>query len=71
MAHTQLVKHVGVVHRDVADDDIGLQDQREHVGADVAGIHHLRRGATCEAAALQRGGDQSPLHELEVDGLAG
>ena len=70
MADAELVEHVGVVHRDVADDEVGLEDQREHVGADVAGVFHLGRGAAGQAAARQRRVDQVGVHAVEVNGSA-
>src|SRR5208283_2221794 len=60
----------GVVHRDVADDEICLKDQLEHVGADVAGVFHLSGGAAGQAAARQRRIDQARVHAVEIDGSA-
>ena len=67
VADAQLVEHVGVVQRDVADHQVGLDDQREHVLADVAGVDDLAGGAAVEAVGGQRRREQFVVDALEVD----
>ncbi|MBM3524698.1 MAG: hypothetical protein FJX57_17265 [Alphaproteobacteria bacterium] len=53
--------------RDVADDDVGLEDQREHVIVNAAGLVDLRRGAALEIAASKRRLDQLTVDRLEIE----
>jgi hypothetical protein len=55
------------VHGDVGDDEVGRQQPREHVGADVAGRRDLRRLAPGDAEPLQRRVDQLAGDPVEVD----
>ena len=44
MPDAKLVKDIGIVHGNVADDEIGLEDECKHILADVAGLDDLARG---------------------------
>jgi hypothetical protein len=70
VTYAELVENVGVVHRDVADHEVGLGDQREHVGTDIAGVDQFARRAASQAAPLERRPDQLGMDLLEVDVLA-
>ena len=52
----ELVEHVGVVDRDVGDDEVGAHQEAEHVLADVALLHDLRRRGACDADAASSAG---------------
>lgn len=67
MTYAELVEHGGVVNRDIADHHISLDDEAEHVGADLACIHDFPGGGAFQPALLQCGVDQTLLHLLEVD----
>ena len=67
MADAELVEDVGVVDRHVADDKVRLEDQAEHVLADVARLDDLAGRAAAEACGLQRGLDEGFADLLEVD----
>src|SRR5262249_8358987 len=71
MPDPQLVEDVGVMDRDVANDEIGLEDQAEHVLANVAGINDLAGRAAAEAGRFDGPGDQLAMNTFEVDLSAG
>jgi hypothetical protein len=70
MTDSELVEDVGVVDRDVAHDEIGLEDQAEHVLVNAAGVDDLAGGSSAEASLLDGRPDQVAMNALEVDLLA-
>src|SRR5262249_16268473 len=71
MPDPELVKDIGVMDRDVAHDQIGLENQAEHVLANVAGVNDLAGSATPEASRFDRRADQLAMDALEVNVFAG
>ncbi|MCY1374843.1 hypothetical protein D9M69_622100 [compost metagenome] len=67
MARPQLVEHVGVVYRDVADDHVRLQDELEHVLVNGSRIHHSDRRTANQFALLQGWRDQRCVDLVEVN----
>jgi hypothetical protein len=54
MPDPQLVEDIGVMDRDVAHDEIGLEDQAEHVLANVAGVNDLAAAPLTKFSARLR-----------------
>ena len=56
----ELIKDVGVVDRDVAQDEIGLDDQAEHVFANVTGVYDLSGSSPAEFLPPREPGQSAP-----------
>jgi hypothetical protein len=67
VTNAELVEDVGVVDRDVTDDDVGLEDQLKHVVADVARVDNLPRRSARNVVGLQSGPYQLFVDPVEVD----
>jgi len=66
MADADLVEHVGVVDRDVTDDDVGFEEEGEHDFTDVTGLDDLTGGAAVRIVGFQRRLDQLAIYTVEV-----
>ena len=71
VADAELVKDVGVMNGHIADDDVGFDDEGEHVGADIAGLDNLACRAAAKAHGLQGRLDETSADALEINLAAG
>src|ERR1700730_1373359 len=69
MADPQLIEDVGVVNREIGDDEICGQQALEHVDPDVALLQDLDGVAAGHPERVQRRIDQFVDHTIEVDAL--
>jgi hypothetical protein len=66
VADAEFVEDVGVVDREVGDDEVGGEEQLEHIHADVALPENLPGRPPRDAEFLQRRADQLRLDGVEV-----
>jgi hypothetical protein len=62
----ELVEDVGVVDRDVGDDEVGDEEEVEHVRPDRAGARDVSRRPAGDAEPAERRGDEIALDGVEV-----
>src|SRR5580693_4989211 len=67
MTNPQFVEHIGVVDRDVGDDNIRHQELLKHVGPDVPSLEEWHGRAALNVARRKGWHDQVLLYILEVD----
>src|SRR6187455_1085599 len=67
----KLIENVGVVYGDIADHQIGLDNEGEHVLADIARVDDLAGCSSAEPGVLERGSNQALVDLLEVNRSAG
>ncbi len=71
MPDAELIENISVVDGNVADHQIGLDNEREHVFADIAGVDDLTSCSPAEPGVLERRGDQLRVDLLEVNRSTG
>src|SRR5262249_20447108 len=67
VSDAELVEDVGVVNRDVRDQEISREESLKQVYADVSLPQHVHRGAPGDAQAVEGRIDQQPFDLVEVD----
>src|ERR1044071_5173691 len=67
MTHTEFVVNVGVLDRDISDDDVSGQEPLKHVETNVSLPANLHRRTSSDIQSVEGGIDQVFFNLVEID----